>query len=129
MGSVSAALHHQACPACREKANKYTQDELRLMKTQDVKHIALQAQAEAKVGAAVCGCSIARLCCLGPQPCNASCVQCLGVGHIGIADWEGTLVLLSVQVDRGRCARAADVHALATEAGKVCSANKTFNKI
>lgn len=52
MGLVPAALHHQAGRACREKANKYTQEELRLMKTQDVKHIALQAQAEAKVGAA-----------------------------------------------------------------------------
>lgn len=31
------------------EANKYTQDELRLMKTQDVNYLALKAQAEAKV--------------------------------------------------------------------------------
>lgn len=34
------------------RANKYSQDELRLMKTQDVKYIALKAQQEAKVGGA-----------------------------------------------------------------------------
>lgn len=32
------------------EVNKYTQEELRLMKTQDIKYIDLKAQAEAKVG-------------------------------------------------------------------------------
>ena len=81
-------------PACREKANKYTQEELRLMKTQDVKHIALQAQAEAKVGAAS-----SRPCCLWGAALLASAVLglshampaayllvCLGKAHIGVAD-------------------------------------------
>jgi hypothetical protein len=33
------------------EANKYSQEELRLMKTQDVGYLSLKAQAEAKVGA------------------------------------------------------------------------------
>jgi len=37
-------------PHCRSaEANKYSQVELRLMKTQDIKYIALKAQTEAKV--------------------------------------------------------------------------------
>ncbi len=32
------------------EANKYSQEELQLMKTQDIKYIDLKAQAEAKVG-------------------------------------------------------------------------------
>ncbi len=33
----------------RSEANKYTQDELRLMKTQDIAYLTLKAQSEAKV--------------------------------------------------------------------------------
>ena len=39
----------QGCVCSATQANKYSQEQLRLMKGQDIKHLALKAQAEAKV--------------------------------------------------------------------------------
>ena len=51
----------------------------------------------------------------------AHLLVCLGVGHIGVADTAEALHgCSSVQITLGRCVRAAEVHALAAEAGHPC---------
>ena len=103
------------------------------MKTQDVKHIALQAQAEAKVGRCLqhtllfVGAALLASVGLGLSRAvsAAHLLVRLSNGHVGVADTgEALQCSPAVQIAPGCCARAAEMRALTAEAGEACLASE-----